>query len=194
MPQTPPYKEGAVAEVVGQLHRWNIQTRMNGLVTSSQGGFNLSTTGGRTIRAPDVAFTPKETYRNLDEQQLYTFRGDPFNPTFAAEVEDVSHDSKLSELTKKFKDVYFPAGVQLGWLADPVNRRFYVFKRERDNVVRRREHRWYNENNDATIVDGGSVLPGFQLELWKIDEAVSQVCCIYAIASTVHSLIYRLNL
>src|SRR6266542_4763079 len=66
--QTPILKETAVANICGQLDRWNVQTRQNGAVTSSQGGFNVSTTGGKTIRAPDVAFTPSETYRNLTRQ------------------------------------------------------------------------------------------------------------------------------
>ena len=45
---------------------------------------------GRTIRAPDVAFTPTDTYRNLTQQQLLTFQGQPFHPTVVVEVEDVS--------------------------------------------------------------------------------------------------------
>ncbi|CAG8638504.1 8432_t:CDS:2 [Paraglomus brasilianum] len=64
-----------VAEICAQVYKWNIQTRQNGVVTSSQGGFNLSMTGGRTIRVLDVTFTPSETYHNLNDQQLMTFQG-----------------------------------------------------------------------------------------------------------------------
>jgi Uma2 family endonuclease len=177
MPQTPIQKEIAVGAIHGLLDRWNIQAKQNGACTTSQGGFNLSTTGGKMIRAPDVAFTPREVYRSLTEQQLLTFRGEAFCPTFAVEVEDVSQGTKLSYLSNKFKDVYFPAGVQLGWLVDPINKKFYVFKKERGRVVRR-EKGWYDGNNNATVVDGGDVLPGFQLDLWDVDEAMSQVCCI----------------
>ena len=171
MPQTPIKKEAAVGEIVGQLRNWNINTRQNGGVTTSQGGFNLSTTGGRTIRAPDVAFTPKQTYCNLTQQQLLTFRGQPFSPIFAVEVEDLSVASKLSELTRKFKDEYFPAGVELGWLIDPRGKDIYVFKKNRTGTVHRRHHGW----ND---VGGGGVLPGFVLKVWRIEEAISQVCYI----------------
>src|SRR5205085_7869158 len=94
MPQTPIFKELAVGNIFGQLDRWNIRSRQNGGVTISQGGFNLSTTGGRTIRAPDVAFTPSATYRNLTQQQLMTFQGRAFHPSFVVEVEDVSVDRK----------------------------------------------------------------------------------------------------
>jgi Uma2 family endonuclease len=46
-------------------------------------------------------------------------------------VEDVSVTSKLEELTKKFKNEYFPAGVRLGWLVDPINEQIYIFKKVR---------------------------------------------------------------
>ncbi|CAG8627474.1 4212_t:CDS:2 [Paraglomus occultum] len=167
MLQTPIFKEATVGNIYGQLDRWNVQTRQNGVPTCSQGGFNLSTTGGRTIRAPDVAFTPSETYRNLTHQQLMTFQGQPFHPTFVVEVEDVSADSKLEELKDKFKTVYFPAGVQLGWLVDPVNRNIYVFKEDINGVVRCLNKGWRD-------VAGGDVLPGFVLEVRLIDEVLSQ--------------------
>ena len=79
MPQTPIEKEDAVGEIIRQLANWNIQTRQNGACTSSQGGFNFNW----EIRAPDVAFTPKEVYRALDEEQRRSFQGDLFSPTFA---------------------------------------------------------------------------------------------------------------
>jgi len=167
MPQTPYGKELAVGEIYAQVRNWNIQTRQNGGVTTSQGGFNISTTGGRTIRAPDVAVTPKETHRSLDQQQFWTFRGQAFHPTFVVEVEDVSTASKFEELKDKFKSDYFPAGVELGWLVDPVNRNIYVFKEDINGVVRCLNKEWRN-------VAGGDVLPGFELEVWQIDEAISQ--------------------
>ena len=80
-PQKPIFMALVVAEICAQVCKWNIQTRQNGVVTSSQGGFNLSMTGGRTIRVPDVAFTPSETYHNLNDQQLMTFQGEAFHPT-----------------------------------------------------------------------------------------------------------------
>jgi len=130
MPETPIEKEGAVCEISRQLANWNIQTGENGVPTTSQGGFDFSVMlGDRTIRAPDVAFTPKETYRTLSAEQLRTFRGKPFHPSFVVEVEDVSRAFKLAELTTKFKETYFPAGVDLGWLLDPINKVIFTFKK-----------------------------------------------------------------
>ena len=172
MPQTPIEKELAVGEIVRQLSNWNIRTRQNGACTSSQGGFNFN----GAIRAPDVAFTPKEVYRALDEDQRRSFQGDLFSPTFAVEVEDLIATGKLSVLTDKFKDTYFPAGLKLGWLVDPINKEVHVFKWDKDGTVRRRQHAWYNTDGIATVLDGRDVLPGFELKLWQIDEALSQVC------------------
>ena len=63
-----------------------LQSRQNGNVTGSQGGFKLET--GEII-APDVAFTPKIFYRNLDSRQRTTFQGRPFGSVFVVvEVDD----------------------------------------------------------------------------------------------------------
>ncbi|KAF9347880.1 hypothetical protein BGX26_000671 [Mortierella sp. AD094] len=110
MPQTPIYKEVVVAEIARQIGAWNINSRQNGVITSSQGGFNISITGGRQMRAPDVAFTTRETYRQLSMQQLNTFQGPAFSPVFVVEVEDLTENAKLTSLTSKFKEEYFPAG------------------------------------------------------------------------------------
>jgi hypothetical protein len=45
---------------------------------------------------------------------------------------------------------------------DPVNKDNYVFRRDRDNVVRRRKHNWYG---NPTVVDGSDILPTFILLL-----------------------------
>ena len=131
MPQTPIKKEAAVGEIFRQLANWNIRTHQNGVPTSSQGGFNFC----GQIRAPDVAFTSKEVYRALNDKQRRSFQGKLFSPTFAVEVEDLDATGKLSELTDTFKDMYFPAGLKLGWLVDPINKVVYVFKRDKDDTV-----------------------------------------------------------
>jgi len=114
--------------------------------------------------------------RALDEEQRRSFQGDLFSPTFAVEVEDLIATGKLSELTHRFKDTYFPEGLKLGWLVDPINKEVYVFKRDKDGTVRRRNHAWYDTDGIATVLDGRDVLPGFELKLWQIDEVMSQVC------------------
>jgi len=57
-----------------------------------------------------------------------------------------------------------------------INKEVYVFKRDKDCAVRRSKHVWYDTDGIATVLDGRDVLPGFELKLWQIDEALSQVC------------------
>ena len=178
MPQSPITKELAVMEIARQLGNWNIQTNQNGAVTCSQGGFKIET---GEIVAPDAAFTPKDTYRNLTDQQCISFQGSPFSPTFVVEVENINDigNSKGKKLDSKFKDTYFASNtsVKLGWLIDPMNKKIWVYKRNPDNnKVVRRQHQWRD-------LDGGDTLPGFKLEVWEIQEARSQVsgCSFYAI-------------
>ena len=110
------------------------------------------------VKAPDVAFTPKDIYCGLDAQQLDTFQGAPFYPIFVVEVDDLSTASKLNTLTSKFLETYFPAGVELGWLVDPINKTIFTFKKESDDVVGRRPHQWYDSNNNPGVLSGGEVL------------------------------------
>ncbi|CAG8667100.1 8854_t:CDS:2, partial [Paraglomus occultum] len=150
MPQTPFCKETVVAEIEA---------------------FNFETgRGGRTIRAPDVAFTPYHIYRTLSEEQRWTFQGQPFTPSFVVEVENVAggRGTKFNDLDNKFRSAYFDyhTSVQLGWLVDPQNRDIWVYKRRNNGTVGRRKRDW----ND---VDGGTALPGFTLDVEEIDEIIS---------------------
>ncbi|CAG8616830.1 9302_t:CDS:2 [Cetraspora pellucida] len=165
MPQSPYSREIVVAEIVRQLGDWNIWTKQNGGVTSSQGGFDFDVGCGRMIRAPDIAYTPKEIHRSLNEKQNWSFRGEPFTPVFVVEIGNISSHSKFEKLDRKFKDIYFAEGtsVQLAWLIDPENKEIHVYKRGQ----RRINHGWKD-------VVGGDFLPRFTLEIWKIENAISQ--------------------
>lgn len=143
-------KEGPVAEILHQLQSWNKITKQHGVCTSSWAALK--------VKAPDVAFTPKDIYCGLDAQQLDTFQGAPFYPIFVVEVDDLSTASKLNTLTSKFLETYFPAGVELGWLVDPINKTIFTFKKESDDVVGRRPHQWYDSNNNPGVLSGGEVL------------------------------------
>ncbi|CAG8756617.1 9159_t:CDS:2 [Gigaspora margarita] len=142
MPQSLYSREIVVAEIVRQLGEG---------ITSSQGGFDFDVGCGRMIRAPDIAYTPKEIYRLLNEKQNWSFHSKPFTPVFVVEIGNISSYSKFEKLDRKFKDIYFAEGtsVQLGWLIDPENKEIH-------NVV------------------GGDFLPRFILEIWKIEHAISQ--------------------
>ncbi|RIA99024.1 hypothetical protein C1645_811994 [Glomus cerebriforme] len=150
-----------------QLGNWNIQTDQNGIVTTSQGGFNFSPSNRRkNILAPDVAFTSEETYLKLDEKQLWSFDGQRFTPEFVVEVAIITNDAILNEFDNRMKNDYFGAGtsVKLGWLIDPTNSIIWVYKKNNnENSPTRRKCNWEN-------LDGGNVLPGFTLDVSKIDD------------------------
>ncbi|CAG8750915.1 387_t:CDS:1, partial [Funneliformis mosseae] len=125
MPQATINMEAVVTEIAAQLRNWNVYTRQGGVVTTSQGGFKfatedsedeITTQAGKKIRAPDVSFTPKDIYRNLDEQQLWTFKGEAFTPIFVVEVVDIGTDTTNSAFIKadnRFKDEYFEDGTSV---------------------------------------------------------------------------------
>ncbi|CAI2169607.1 3434_t:CDS:2 [Funneliformis geosporum] len=140
-------------EIGGQLRAWNIQTGQNGIVTCSQGGFRLKT---GEIRAPDVAFTPKNIFRNLTHEQSSSFQGPPFSPTLVVEVDDMedTNSAKFHKLDSKFKDSYFALGtsVKLGWLIDPIYDQIWVYKRTNiNNVCHRYKYKWKNLDGDSFI-------------------------------------------
>ncbi|PKK41056.1 hypothetical protein RhiirC2_10276, partial [Rhizophagus irregularis] len=154
MPQTPYAREKVVSEIVRQLANWNIETHQNGGVTSSQGGFNFNVGGQRTIRAPDVSFTPKQTDRNLNGLQNWTFQGQPFTPIFVVEVDFIETEAQFQVFDDRFRNEIFAQGtsVELGFLVSIGQDnngqlvgtihswRWY----ENSNAVRHYEHGWRN--------------------------------------------------
>ncbi|CAG8552395.1 17545_t:CDS:2 [Dentiscutata erythropus] len=144
MPHTTINMEAVVSEIVRQLGNWNVQTGQGGVVTSSQGGFNFHVRGRRTIRAPDVSFTSKNVYRHLTQQQLWTFKGEPFTPTVVIEVSDTIKDSDTKKKNKVFDDLD------------------EKFKSE------------YLAVGTSVQIDGGDTLPGFTLDVKMIKDIISQ--------------------
>ncbi|CAG8684045.1 3880_t:CDS:2 [Cetraspora pellucida] len=140
--------ETVVSEIARQLANWNIETHQNGRVTSSQGGFNFNVGGVRTIRAPDVAFTPKRTTHGLNALQNWTFRGQPFTPIFVVE---------LGFLVSIWQD-------NNGQLQENI----YSWRWDENNTERHYEHGWRSMNT------GQEILSGFVLDVDMIEEAISQ--------------------
>ncbi|KAF0546067.1 zinc finger, c2h2 domain-containing protein [Gigaspora margarita] len=155
-------------EISGQLRNWILSSRDGGGGTCSQGSFNFYVRGNRTIRAPDIAYTPKDIDHKLNPQQNWTFKGDPFTPIFIIEVGDIGNDIKNSKfvyLDEKIKNEYFAEGtsVQLCWLIDPQNKRIYTYKRGQC----RQEHGWRD-------VNGENILPNFTLDIEMVNDVLSQ--------------------
>ncbi|RGB40436.1 hypothetical protein C1646_663819 [Rhizophagus diaphanus] len=99
LPQTP-------IEIARQLGNWNIDTCQNGVVTTSQGAFNFSTTAPKKIRAPHVALRLQILTTHL-MQNNFGLHGRPFTPIFVAEVVNSTSDQILNEVDNRFKNVYF---------------------------------------------------------------------------------------
>lgn len=169
LPQAPIAHEAVVHEISRQLGNWNVHTCQNGVVTTSQGAFNFSTTAKKKIRAPHIAFTPADTYNLLNDKQLWTFKGRPFTPIFVAEIANTTSEHIFCEVDNRFKNDYFAMGtsVKLGWLVDPKNSRIWTYEKN-DNEITRNKCNWEDLN-------GGDTLQGFTLDISIIERIVSQV-------------------
>ncbi|RIA99025.1 hypothetical protein C1645_731224 [Glomus cerebriforme] len=164
IPQNPIVKEAIIQEISRQLGNWNIQTGQNGIITTSQGGFNFGPSNRqKNILAPDIAFTPEETYIELDEDQLWSFDGQCFTPEFVVVVAVVTSDEILKEIDNRMNN-YFGVGtsVKLGWLIDPKNSIICVYEKNGENRLVRRKCEWED-------LDGGDILPDFILDISRID-------------------------
>jgi Uma2 family endonuclease len=171
IPQAPIANEAVVHEISRQLGNWNVDTNKNGIVTTSQGGFNFSVTGQKKIRAPHIAFIPENIYNSLDKTQLWTLQGQPFTPIFVVEVVNISDEAIFNEIDIRFKNDYFANGtsVRLAWLIDPKNQEIWAYRKSNNNVITRRKFEWEN-------LDGGDILPGFTLNISFVERILSQVC------------------
>lgn len=100
------------------------------------------------VRLPDVAFVSWGRYRKSKH------RGEL--PTIAPDlaVEILSRSNTKREMERKLAE-YFAAGVRLAWIVDPRRREVRVHTSPADPVVL----------TAADVLDGGDVLPGFQLPL-----------------------------
>jgi Uma2 family endonuclease len=104
------------------------------------------------IRAPDVAFF---SWRHFPNRLLPSAPVPALVPDLAVEV--LSKGNTRAEMERKLDD-YFEAGVKLVWFIDPAS--------ETATVYEDRDH-----SRKLTIADslnGGSVLPGFELSLQQL--------------------------
>jgi len=94
-----------IAELVGDWIKWT--PNIGGRGTTSQGAFILG--ANRDVRMPDVAYTPKNINRSLNEKQKWTYQGETFAPTFVVEVDTlIGSGSQRNNLDIKMKQDYFP--------------------------------------------------------------------------------------
>jgi Uma2 family endonuclease len=109
-------------------------------------------------RRPDIALVSAERWPIERPQSL---KADAWDVVPDLVVEVVSPTDRAADLLEKVYE-YFQAGVRLVWLIYPTLRCIHVF--EALNQIR--------VLTGADILDGGAVLPGFQLPVHRLFESV----------------------
>jgi len=120
-----------------------------GLVSGADGTMRLFP---GLVRAPDVAYT---SWDRVPGRRLPADPVAGFAPDQAVEV--LSRGNTAAEMVRKRRE-YFQAGVRLVWLVDPASRTVTVF----DGAELGRVF------DAAGVLDGGDLLPGFQLPLAEL--------------------------
>ena len=127
----------------------NLYLRQNpiGYLTGSDGTYRLS---DYDTRVPDVGFFGLAKAAQVTETGKFL----PFPPDLAVEV--VSPSDRASEVLDKV-DLYLQSGTQMVWVVYPESRKVVVHTAD---SVRR-------SLTEDDILDGGDVLPDFQLPVKK---------------------------
>jgi Uma2 family endonuclease len=101
------------------------------------------------VRLPDVSFIAWEHFPN---RELPAEPVPDLVPDFVVEV--VSSGNTAAEMERKLQE-YFTAGVRLIWYVYPEQRTVHVYTSPHDVRIL----------HEADCLDGGSILPGFQLPI-----------------------------
>jgi Uma2 family endonuclease len=104
-------------------------------------------------RSPDLAWVKRSRWNALTDKERRGFP--PLCPDFVIELR--SHTDSLSTLQEKMEE-YIANGAQLGWLIDPIEKRFYVY----------RPGAQVECLTDPETVSGDPLLKGFTLSLEEI--------------------------
>lgn len=128
--------------------QWVMAHKDLGVAFDSSGGFRLPDT---SMRAPDVAWVRIERWQQLSVKEQERFA--PLTPDFVIEIRSTS--DLLPELkTKMLK--WIKNGCRLAWLIDPLEQKAYVYTAEGLTQTL---------NSFDETLNGGAVLPGFELHL-----------------------------
>jgi Uma2 family endonuclease len=132
-----------------QLGEW-IKKDGRGIGFDSSAGFTLP---NGAVRAPDAAWVLREKWDALTKEERMKFA--PVVPNFVIEIH--SQSETLRQQKSKMEE-YLAAGVQLGWLIDPFDRKVYIYRQSGQPKVL--------ENPES--VSGDPELPGFVLDLTQV--------------------------
>lgn len=134
------------------LTDWNEKHGL-GYVFESSAGFNLP---NGAVRAPDTSWIQKERWHQLLEADKNRFA--PIAPDFIAEL--MSKWDDWEPLEEKMQE-YMDNGVRLGWL---------INADEKVVIIYREDGTYSKQEGKETLLQGESVLPGFQIPLKQILE------------------------
>jgi Uma2 family endonuclease len=140
------YSESLLAGLLVSLLRAFVDPRNLGLVSRADGMMRLFP---GLVRIPDVAFV---SWNRVPGRRVPAEPIAAFAPDLAVEI--LSRGNTPGEMARKCRE-YFPAGVSLVWLIDPMDRTATVFTGPDQTKVL---------GPDDTL-EGGEVLPGFALPL-----------------------------
>jgi Uma2 family endonuclease len=104
-------------------------------------------------RSPDLAWVKLARWQALSDDERRGFP--PLCPDFVVELR--SYTDSLRVLQEKMQE-YIVNGAQLGWLIDPLEKKVYVYRPDRD--VESLDH--------PANISGESLLNGFTLELAEV--------------------------
>lgn len=137
------------AELIFALMEW-AKRDGTGIVFDSSGGFLLP---NGAMRSPDAAWVERSRWAALSDEERKRFI--PLAPDFVVELR--SQSDPLHDLQRKMEE-YRDAGVALGWLIDPAERRVHAYRPGREPEVLDAPDRLSAEPE----------LPGFVLQLGPI--------------------------
>ncbi len=131
-----------------------MRSKRAGFILGPDGLIRLSPS---RIRSPDISFirrdqTPNGRLPKKLVPDLY--------PNLAVEVLSPGYTKR--EMAEKLDD-YFGSGCELAWLVDPASKTIRVFTNPHSETTLR----------PGDILDGGTVLPGFTVEVGDVFDAVN---------------------
>jgi Uma2 family endonuclease len=143
--------ESFLAMMLGHLLNTFLENSNYGMILGEAGQLRILPT---KMRVPDVAFIRWDRFPGgkLPEERVYKVA-----PDLAVEI--LSEGNTPQEMEKKL-DEYFEAGVRLVWYIDARTRTaaIYTARNQKEAI------------DESGILDGGEVLPGFQLRLGELFE------------------------
>lgn len=149
MPPTGDEHGRVTMELASPLYQY-VKLNNLGRVYAAETGFKLESNPD-TVRAPDIAFVSMERIQAAGSIEGYRSGA----PDLAVEV--ISPGNTKREMTEKVKE-YFASNARLVWIVSPKLKTVTVYRSLTDIVTL----------TEKDTLDGGEVVPGFQIPVAEI--------------------------